>query len=178
MKIKYVISLCVLFLSLGKAQAQNNIADVSIDLPTVALLDIEPSGTLVMSFSVPGEAGAPLVNPTDNSKWLNYTSAIRQGDPLRNVTAMVSSTILGIDIKLEVATTSGLNSGGNLGTPVQGPVTLGTNPINIIIGIGGAYTGDGSGNGHQLTISLVPNNYSVLKAQSTNVNIIYTITGN
>src|SRR5699024_5405345 len=120
--IKYIIPfICVLFLCLGKVQAQSTVGiDVSVDLPTVALLDIEPAGTMTLSFLAPAEAGAPMVNPVNNSKWINYTSAIKSGDPLRRITAKVNTTIPGIAIKLKVATASGLNGGGNLGTPVSG----------------------------------------------------------
>jgi len=149
---------------------------VSVNLPVVTLLDIEPAGSFALSFIAPTEAGRPLTSPAANTtKWINYTSAIASGGLSRKVTASVNETIPGIDIRLQAAAATGLG-GGTLGTST-GQVILSTTPQTIINGIGGAYTGDGINNGHQLTISLATNTYADLKAQSnTTIVITYTIT--
>lgn len=150
--------------------------NAAVTLPIITLMDIEPAGNITLSFIAPTEAGRALVNPAANtSKWINYTSAIASGGVSRKITASVNKLIPGIDIRLQASAVSGSGS-GTLGT-TAGLVTLTTTPITIISGIGGAYTGNGINNGHQLTISLVPNNYSNLSAQSnTPVVITYTIT--
>lgn len=152
-------------------------ANVTLTLPVVTLMDIEPTGSISMNFTVPSEAGNPIGNPTPNtSKWINYTSAIASGGLTRKITAYISTNLIaGVDVKLQAATASGAG-GGTLGTPTA-QVTLTKTPITIISGIGGAYTGNGANNGHRLTISLVPNTYASLNAQSNiSVNIVYTIT--
>lgn len=54
--------------------------NISIALPKVALLDIEPVGTIAMNFLPPTDAGRPVASPAINtSKWINYTSAIATG---------------------------------------------------------------------------------------------------
>lgn len=156
----------------GKIYSQITAA---VTLPIVTLLDIEPTGNITLSFVAPTEAGLPITNPAVNTtKWINYTSAIAAGGLTRRVTASVNQTITGVDIKLQAAAASGAG-GGTLGIPTA-QVTLTTTPINIITGIGGAFTGNGANNGHRLTISLVPNTYANLARTNTPVVITYTIT--
>ncbi|AIL46529.1 hypothetical protein HZQ11_11340 [Elizabethkingia anophelis] len=149
---------------------------VSVNLPIVTLLDIEPAGGIALSFIAPTEAGRPLTNPAANTtKWINYTSAIATGGVARKVTASINGLVDGVDIRLQAGAATGLG-GGTLGTPT-GQIILSTTPQTIISGIGGAYTGNGTNNGHQLTISLTTNIYANLQAQSnTTIVITYTIT--
>ncbi len=151
---------------------------VSFTLPVVTLMDIEPAGNITLNFIAPTEAGNALTNPTpDTSKWINYTSAITSGGLTRRITAAVNSNSIlsSVNIRLQAAPASGAG-GGTLGTS-SGQVTLTTTPTTIISGIGGAYTGNGTNNGHRLTISLVPGTYANLLAQAnTTVTIVYTIT--
>jgi len=149
---------------------------VSVTLPVVTLLDIEPSGTIAMNFAAPTEAGQPIISPAANTtKWINYTSAIASGGLTRRVTASVNQVIPGVDIRLQAAAASG-TGGGTLGTPTA-QVTLTTTAVNIISGIGGAFTGNGTNNGHRLTLSLIVNTYANLTTRSnTPIVITYTIT--
>ncbi|BAP33652.1 uncharacterized protein CHSO_4615 [Chryseobacterium sp. StRB126] len=151
--------------------------NVTLTLPVVTLMDIEPTGNIALSFTPPTEAGNPIGNPTPNtSKWINYTSAITSGGLTRKITAAISGTLIaGVDIKLQAAAASGAG-GGTLGTP-SAQVTLTNTPVTIINGIGGAFTGNGANNGHRLTISLIPNTYANLATQAnTTLTIVYTIT--
>jgi hypothetical protein len=145
-------------------------------LPTVTLMDIEPTGNFTLNFTAPTEAGNALGNPTPNtSKWVNYTSAIAPGGLTRKITASVNKVIAGVNIRLQAAAATGAG-GGTLGTSA-GLVTLTTTPVTIISGIGGAFTGNGANNGHNLTISLTTNTYANLIAQAnTAIVIVYTIT--
>jgi len=149
---------------------------VTMTLPTVTLMDIEPTGNFTLNFTAPTEAGNALGNPPPNtSKWVNYTSAIAPGGLTRKITASVNKVIAGVNIRLQAAAASGAG-GGTLGTSA-GQITLTTTPVTIISGIGGAFTGNGANNGHNLTISLTTNTYANLLAQAnTAVVIIYTIT--
>lgn len=151
-------------------------ATVTLTLPVVTLMDVEPTGNITLNFTAPTEAGNPLGNPTPNtSKWINYTSAITSGGATRKITAAVNQVISGVNIRLQAAAASGAG-GGTLGTP-SAQVTLTTTPVTIISGIGGAYTGNGANNGHRLTISLVPSTYANLaKQDNISVTIVYTIT--
>lgn len=149
---------------------------VTMALPIVTLMDIEPTGSFALNFTAPTEAGNALGNPTPNtSKWVNYTSAIAPGGLTRKITASVNKVIAGVNIRLQAAAASGAG-GGTLGTSA-GIVTLSTTATTIISGIGGAYTGNGANNGHALTISLTTNTYANLIAQAnTAIVVTYTIT--
>ncbi len=149
---------------------------VTMTLPIVTLMDIEPTGNFTLNFTAPTEAGNAIGNPTPNtSKWINYTSAIASGGLTRKITASVNKVIAGVNIRLQAAAATGAG-GGTLGTSA-GLVTLSTTPVTIISGIGGAYTGNGANNGHALTISLTTNTYANLIAQAnTAIVIVYTIT--
>lgn len=161
------------FILSGLLYSQTN---VTLTLPVVTLMDIEPAGSIALNFTAPTEAGNPLANPVPNTtKWINYTSAIASGGLARRITAAVNPVIPSLNIRLQAAAASGAG-GGTLGTS-SGQVILTATPITIISGIGGAYTGNGVNNGHNLTISLVPNTYSGLSAKANNtVTITYTIT--
>lgn len=151
---------------------------VSVNLPEVALLDVEPAGTITLVFTKPSEAGDALTPPAINTtKWLNYSSAISFGGSHRQITAAVNATIEGVNLRLKTLSASGVG-GGVLGTSV-GVITLGTSPKIIISGIGGAYTGDGVQNGHQLEISATIDDYKQLHTQTnTLISIRYTIISN
>lgn len=149
--------------------------NVNLNLQEIALLDIEPTGTLNFSFTAPSEAGNTLTTPSANTtKWLNYTSAVTVGNT-RNVTAHIDAALPGVAIKIQAGAVAA-GGGGALGVSA-GQVTLSTTPVNIITGIGGAYTGNGTNRGHQLTISLEVSDFSEL-SQTTNevITITYTIT--
>lgn len=170
-RLLFIWTLSLPFSSAAQTTGSKN---VTLTLPTIALLDVEPTGLINMNFTAPTEAGRSLVNPTPNtSKWINYTSAITAGGNNRIITASINQTIPGIDIKLTAASASG--GAGALGTTV-GQVVLTTVAKTIISGIGGAYTGNGTSVGHQLTITATPNNYASLSSSnSTSIIIRYTI---
>ncbi|WP_165439384.1 hypothetical protein [Chryseobacterium phocaeense] len=173
MKLKeYILGLIFCMVS-GILQSQTL---VSVSLPVVTLLDVEPAGTLTLNFTAPTEAGQALTAPAANTtKWINYTSAIASGGLTRRVTASINQVIPGVSIRIQAAAASGAG-GGTLGTS-SGLVTLSTTAATIITGIGGAFTGTGANNGHRLTVSLAVNTYANLSSRTnTPVVITYTIT--
>ncbi|WP_312078850.1 hypothetical protein [Chryseobacterium sp.] len=172
---KFFVVFIFLILIKITAQTTGN-RTVNINLPTVALVDVEPKGTLTFQFGAPTEAGEKITNPAPNTtKWINYTSAITSNGVSRKITASVNQTIPGINIRIQADAASGAGS-GTLGTPMS-QVTLTTNAKTIINGIGGAYTGIGPSNGHKLTITLNTSSYATLQATTnTPVVITYTIT--
>ncbi|HAO07414.1 MAG TPA: hypothetical protein DCQ50_10560 [Chryseobacterium sp.] len=169
----FLLSLMISCYLFSQTTGSRNIA---VTLPVVTLMDIEPSGAINLNYTAPTEAGNAITAPVANtSKWINYTSAIAPSGLSRRITASINQTIPGIDIKIQAATASG-SGGGTLGVP-SAQITLTTAAQTIISGIGGAFTGNVSNNGHQLTITLITNNYSSLDSRSnTPVIITYTIT--
>lgn len=154
--------------------------DITITVPAVALVDIEPSANknISLSFTAPDEAGLPLTNPLDDtSLWLNYSSIITSPNT-RSISVSINSLYPGGDIKVVAAADAG-NGGGAVGTP-SAQLTLTQLGQTIISDIGSAYTGDGASNGHNLTYSLTPTAvYSLLVPDTgTTLTVTYTITNN
>lgn len=159
---------------------------ITISIPKVALVDIEPSATknLTLGFTAPSEAGNAIVPSTaNNTLWLNYSSIKTATEPSRNVSVTMDSLIDGVDINVTAAAATG-SGGGKLGTPL-GPLTLSTASQTIISDIGSAYTGNGANNGHNLTYAIAAGspggvaNYAALQATATVVaTVTYTISDN
>ncbi|UBM57474.1 hypothetical protein LAG90_11655 [Marinilongibacter aquaticus] len=150
---------------------------ITVTIPSVALLDLETSGTrnFTAAFTAPTEAGDNLTAPSDNTDlWLNYTSVIT-GTATKKVTATLSELVDGVDIKLAVASSS--TGSGDKGTPIGSATTLSTSATDVITAIGSAYTVSGASSGHQLTYSFVAEdaNFADLASGSTTVTVTYTM---
>jgi hypothetical protein len=175
------MAFCFINLTISQAQVDQDQHDVMFTIPEIALLDIEPtSSTITLTLEAPIAGGAPVTvstDGTDNSKWLNYSSSVSPSATTRNISAHITSGSVpsGISLKLQASAYTGIGA-GVLGTPI-GLITLNNSPQNIITGIGGAYTGDGSTNGHQLTFTLSLENYGLLdNDNSTTIEVTFTIT--
>lgn len=157
-----------------------------LDLQSIALLDIEEAGNNAnfnLNVNPPTEAGNGFdfgTNPlaTNNNLWLNYTCAIPIGIS-RNIQVSISNGTLptGFELTLQVGGDAGAG-GGNIGSAASGIITLSAAPQNIITNIGGAYTGNGSGSGNQLTYSLNVagvTNFEDLFQSNSILTILYTI---
>ncbi len=161
---------------------------VTISVPEVALVDIEPAATknITLGFTAPTEAGDPVTPNTANSTlWLNYSSIKSVAEPTRNVSVSVNAIIPGIDIHVTAAAATG-SGGGLVGDPAA-ELILSATDQTIISGIGSAYTGNGANNGHNLTYALAAGSspggvaaYSDLQATTvtTAATVTYTISDN
>jgi hypothetical protein len=188
-KLPLIMSLATLALS-AQLNAQDTNTDnhtITISVPEVALVDIEPAATknITLGFTAPTEAGQPVVATAANTTlWLNYSSIKSVADPTRNVSVSLNALIPGIDVHLTAAAATGAG-GGTLGTP-SAQLTLSAANQTIISGIGSAYTGNGVNNGHNLTYALAPGSgpggvaaYADLQAAATTVaTVTYTISDN
>lgn len=171
----YFIVLGMFQCSFVNAQIDTDDIAAQFTVPEVILVDLEPGTTILLSPASVIEAGNALNNSTNNSTWLNYTSCVSPSET-RNITVQLDTALSsGVFLQLEVAAFSGIGA-GTLGTQIATPVALSTSPQNIITGIGGAYTGNGTGNGFQLTYTLGVTDFSQIQAGSTNIGITYTIT--
>jgi len=164
--------------------------DVSVSVPSFAILDIESSNgssDVILEPSVSGlEAGSEVsfTSVTNNNLWLNYTAiADNQGNgnspvmKTRKISVQMDKVISGLTINLKVKADAGSGE-GTVGTSsyVNSDLPLTTGSQEIIGGIGTCYTGDGASNGHQLIYSLDADDYSTLLAGSEEVTVTYTIT--
>lgn len=168
----------LLFFGMSKCLAQTTgSAQVSVSLPSVVLLDIAPNNTvLTFNLTAPTEAGGGVTTTTNATKWLNFTSAIAPGITRGIRVEMVGALPAGINLNLATSAYFGIGAGA-LGTPVSSLVLSATSQA-VVNDIGGAFTGDGSNNGYNLTYSLTIANYALLRSQSSTVSIIYTIVDN
>ena len=182
-----ILATLVLF-GFAQANAQDTNSDshtLTVDIPEVALLDIEGGTAITLSPAAPTEAGLPIdfTSDTDNSLWLNYSSIIGSTtEPTRKVTAALTGTLpTGANLKVAVAADAG-SGAGNVGTEA-GTVTfaaLATN-YDIVTNVRSCYTGTGTSKGHQLTYSLTEDsgNYGALDFDTDyTVTITYTLSDN
>ena len=164
----------------------NDAHNVTINVPEVAILDIEPAASTAITLAPekPTEAGLALdfTNATNDELWLNYSSIIGSTtESSRNISVVIQSGTVpgGMVLKVTADVDAG-NGDGTVGTSA-GEITLSGSAQNIITGIGSCYTGHPENNGHQLTyvLELDAGNYSALDFDDSNVlSIVYTISDN
>lgn len=190
-KLKLTIAMSLFAVAVsGNLSAQDNNTDnhtITISIPEVALVDIEPAATknITLGFSAPTEAGNAIVpSAANNTLWLNYSSIKSAAHPTRKVTVSLNKVIPGVDIHVTAASATG--SGGGLVGNSAGLLTLNATDQTIISGIGSAYTGNGANNGHNLTYALAAGSgpggvatYDNLEATAVgSVTVTYTILDN
>lgn len=172
----------MLLASTARAQTTANV-DISITLPSVALLDLLPNGTpnISLNMTAPTEAGRPLVAGSSvATNWLILSSAVASGGS-RRIDGVISGTMpTGIRIRVDVSPYTGSGAGLNSTTGyVTGNVFLATSAVTFIQNIKGAYSGTTYGsNGYKLTYSLDIQNYAQLRSESKTVTVQYTMIDN
>ena len=175
MKYSLIIVLCLCqWVAFCQTTASTN---VGVSLPSVALLDIENSSGINLSFLAPTGAGSSLINnSSNNSAWLNFTSAMGVGAS-KNVSVHITpGSGSGYEIVLQPQAYLG-GGAGQIGN--RNPlINLSNMPQRVIDNIGGAYTGNSLGNGYNLRYSLAITNYGNLRKENTTFIITYTLTDN
>lgn len=175
--------LLFLILPLQGAFAQGSANLVfNVTTPRLALIDIEPSSNnnVTLQITPSPEAGESTGTfPANSDLWINYTCAKSNSDPFKKVNVQVNGTIpAGITLKIAASAATGFGR-GQRGTPTGSPVTLSNTPQTLISGIGGSFTGDGIGNGHQLTFTIDIPNFNILNVSpNTTLQVIYTLADN
>lgn len=168
-----IILLSISLLQALKAQNTDNTM-VYVNFPQLSLCDIEPNRNAInFSLTAPTEAGLPvLANATNNTKWINYTSAV-SGSTSQAITVQSNISTVGVELRVTASAVSG-SGAGTRGTST-GIQTISPVARQIITGIRNCYTGNGSSNGHQLTYTIATGNSSQLVAASHTITIIYTM---
>jgi len=157
---------------------------VEIEIPEVALLDIE-GGNITLKGTAPTEAGNKVeFNQTNNALWINYSSIIRNKGSRKVTVAITDGEVPeGLELSVQAAAYSG-NGEGTTGSVKDKAIKLkGRKAKTIITAIGSAYTGNGVNNGHNLTYKIAQSNkkdsYSKLRSdQSQTLTITYTLIDN
>ncbi len=182
-----VLFAVVISLSYFSALGQDTDSDshnLKISFPEVALLDIEAVNGTDVNFEINSlnvEAGDEIeIHEEENELWLNYTSLVSTNGTQRSISVESSALpeVPGLVISLTAMSHSG-TGGGDLGSPTTAVIPS-ESPVKIITGIGSAYTGDGSENGHQLVYTLDFNgefqDLDVESGESSSISLTYTIT--
>jgi hypothetical protein len=164
----------------AQSDAGNDSHQVTVTIPSVALLDIEASASkdITTAFAAPTEAGEAITAPTMglDTKWLNYSSIVNASGTGMTRKITVEST-MPVAAGIVLGVTAGAPT-GTTGTPGMsaGPVAaISTTPADVITGIGSVYTGNGTSNGSKLTYALSLGTYSALVAGNIVVNVKYTL---
>jgi hypothetical protein len=173
-----VLSKCLV--AVGQKTANVNL---SLTIPSVALIDILPSATstVALKMTAPTEAGSAVGVGTSNSaNWLIITSAVTATGS-RSVKGDVVGTLPpGIRLRLDVSPYTGSGQGFTAGTGyVTSNVYLTNTANNFIENIKGAYTGTGYGaNGFKLKYSIEISNYADIRSGTTSLTVRYTLADN
>ncbi|WP_394994748.1 hypothetical protein [Emticicia sp.] len=172
----YIFMLCMITHVVYGQTTSTGTTSASLTFPLVALLDVEPIGSINLSFTAPTEAGAALgSSATNTTKWINISSAVTTG-LTRRVTAQISGTVPN-GVRLQLQTANATSGAGTRGTAIT-PIFLTTTAQTIINSIGGAYTNSGSGVGYNLTYSLDIQTYSLLSSGSSTFSVLFTLADN
>jgi hypothetical protein len=177
---RYIIAIFFItsFYSLhAQVPVSNSSVSISLDLQPIALLDIEPDNSAIsFIFGTPSQAGGSLTLPaSNNTKYINFTSAVTPGST-RRIDAQINGS-LPIGTKLRLQTTGPTYGGGNRGAVSNGDIYLTNGSQTIVNSIGGGQTDNGQ-RGYRLNYSLEIQNYSQLRAESGTVSITYTLSDN
>lgn len=157
--------------------------NVSLTMPSVALVDILPSGSnsVTLQMTAPTEAGNTIGTGTsNNTNWLIFTSAVATGAS-RSIKGDVVGTLpAGIQLRLDVSAYVGTGQGFTGGESyVTANRYLTNTPVSFIDNIKGAYTGITYGaSGFKLTYSLEIQNYANIRSGTSNVTVRYTMADN
>ena len=180
--IRSMVILIILIPLLLKGQiVESNRVSISVSIPEIALIDLAPStSTIELSIKAPRQAGDPidLSGAKDDSKWINYTSAIEAKGPKRSVTAQILSGSLprGLYLSLDAGKYQG-NGGGKTGKPKK-EIILSSLPQVILHNIGRSYSGRGVQQGHQLFFELGYTKYEDIDFGVSTIVIAFTLTDN
>lgn len=177
-----LLTLLVVSISTAYAQDDTNTDNhqVSIVIPTIALLDIESStglNAISITMATPTEAGDAPADQTNDNLWLNVTSIVA-ANATRSISVSIKAAVAGLDLKVVAAAYYG-DGFGFWGIAKSELTTLSTSSQNLVTGIKSGYTVHGAGSGYQLTytVSLKKGDtFGNLVADIKNIDVTYTLT--
>lgn len=166
--------------SLGQTTANVNL---SITMPSVALIDLLPSGggNVSLAVTAPTEAGVIIGTANSNSAdWLIFTSAVASGASRSIKGDVIGILPAGIKLRLDISPYVGSGLGFTGGESyVTSNVYLTATATSFIDNIKGAYTGTGYGtSGFKLKYSLEIQTYANIRSGTSNVTVRYTMVDN
>lgn len=164
----------------SRAQLDSQSKNVGVSIGAIALMDIESSGSVSLSVNALSEAGMGLgeVVDSDQTLWINYSCSDHSSGSKR-IDANISAGTIPSGLQLHLTAGSYSGSGdGVLGNSTGAKILSGTSQT-IIDGIVRGYTGNGTGNGHQLNYELKIDQFGDLSVTSSAViTVQFTIIDN
>jgi len=180
---KYIVLIYCILTGLASYAQTVATVDVSLSMPSVALVDILPSGSnsVTLQMTAPTEAGNTVGTGTaNNTNWLIFTSAVATGGS-RSIKGDVVGTLpAGIRLRLDVGAYVGTGQGFTGGNSyVTANKYLTNTAVSFIDNIKGAYTGITYGSsGFRLNYSLEIQNYANIRSGTSSVTVRYTMVDN
>ncbi|SEI71589.1 hypothetical protein SAMN04487995_1843 [Dyadobacter koreensis] len=180
---RYVFTLSLIFNCFSSlAQTVQPIVNVSVTMPSVALIDLLSTGSFNPNLKVvaPTEAGNAVNTFASNSdNWLIFTSAVAAGAS-RSIKGNITGTLPGgLRLRLDISPYVGSGAFTPGSCFVTSNVYLTTTPTSFIDTIKGAYTGINAGSsGYKLKYSLEVQSYGNIRSGLTAITVQYTIADN
>lgn len=180
---KYALLIGCLLLGLRSVAQSGPTVDISLTMPSVALVDILPTGStgVALQMTAAAEAGSTIGTGTsNNANWLIFTSTVASGAS-RSIRGDIVGTLpAGIRLRLDISPYVGSGQGFTGGNSYITANTYLTNtPVSFIDNIRGAFTGITYGSsGFKLNYSLEVQNYANIRSGTSNVTVRYTMVDN
>lgn len=111
----------------------------------------------------------------DDSQWMNYSLNVSTAEPLSSISVSVASGNIprGIELYMQAGHYTGSGK-GKMGRPT-GKVKVDYVPKALINEIGTGYTGKGKHLGHQITLSMVITDFSLIQSGDYTLYLQYTL---
>ncbi len=174
-----VIAVLIVSMSIAYSDGLTDNHKVTIIIPEIALLDIEPQASkdITVTMTAPTEAGNPLASSTDKNLWLNVTSIVATGKT-RNISVKINAPLAGLNLKVASAAYAG-SGFGSWGTP-QPQLTLTASDQTLVSGLKSGFTANGANNGYNLTYTAEPvasNDFGdIVSSAGSEITVTYTLT--
>lgn len=138
-------------------------------------LSVTERGSVSFDLTSLISAGKNSERIIDNTQWVNYSMAVSSAEPLSSISVAVASGTIpsGVEIYMQAGFYTGTGK-GKMGRPT-GKVKVDYVPKALINEIGTGYTGNGKQRGHQITLSMVITDFSLLKSGDYTLYIQYTL---
>lgn len=138
-------------------------------------LSVSDRSSVTIDLSALIAAGKNTEMVADNTQWINYSLEVNPADPSASISVAIASGNIpnGIELYMQAGYYTGQGR-GKAGRPT-GKIRVDHVPKVLINDIGTSYTGHGKHQGHQLILSMVITDFSLLQPGDYTLYIQYTL---
>ena len=138
-------------------------------------LSVSERSSVTLDLSSLIAAGKNSEMVADNSQWINYSLDINPAEPLASISVAIASGDIpsGIGLYMQAGYYTGQGQ-GKAGRPT-GKIRIDHVPKVLINDIGTSFTGHGKHQGHQLILSMVITDFSLLQPGDYTLYLQYTL---